>query len=101
MKTHWQTNFVAILLATFLFGSNVIGLHSLTHNDDLTPHTDCEYCTFLIQKEVHDAVVFETHSFLTNDYTENFAIVSTIYPFVTIKNISLSTWFTRPPPSLI
>ena len=101
MKTHWQTRFVAILLAIFLFGSNAIGLHALTHNDDLAHHTDCEYCTFLVQKELQDTIVFEANTFQSNNITKNFALVPNDYSFVITNEVSLSTYFTRPPPFFI
>lgn len=97
MKTQWQTSFVAILLATFLFGSNAIGLHSLTHNDS-DHNTDCEYCTFLVQKEIHDAITFEVNTSDFNSFTGYFTIVPIDYTLVSIKDVSLSTCFTRPPP---
>jgi len=97
MKTHWQTSIIAIFLATFLLGSNVIGLHSLTHNDS-DHNTDCEYCTFLVQKEIHDAITFELTTFEFNNNTGYFTIVPNNYTLVSFKDVSLSTCFTRPPP---
>lgn len=98
MKTPWQTSFVAILLATFLFGSNVLGLHALTHDNTIDHNIDCEYCTFLVQKELHDAFAFNTPSFQHYTVTENFALIISDYSVISIKEVSLSTFYTRPPP---
>ncbi|NQX84966.1 MAG: hypothetical protein HRT67_03525 [Flavobacteriaceae bacterium] len=95
---HWKTKFVALLLGLFLLGSNSIGLHALSHDNDTLDHTDCVYCMFPIEQKTHDAILFQTPCFFEHRALGNFELISYIYILIEIKSVLLSQYFARPPP---